>query len=58
MKYSGKIYIYKYFLKKDFRKIYCFIENLNTNLLYTIYETILLLSAGIFFKKNNHRYKL
>ena len=54
MKYSRKIYIYKYFSEKDFGKIQYFIENLNTDLLYTIYEIILLPSTGIFFEKNNY----
>ena len=58
MKYSGKVYVYRYFSKKGFGNIYYFTENLNANLLYTIYETTLLPSAGIFFGKNNHSWKL
>ena len=51
MKYSKKVYIYKYFSEKNFGKIYYFTENLNTNLLYTIYKTTLLFFAGIFILK-------
>ena len=54
MKYSGKFYMYRCFSEIGFGKIYYFTENLNADLLYTIYETILLPSAGIFFGKNNH----
>ena len=50
--------MYRCFSEKSFGKIYCFTENLNADLLYTIYETTLLLSAGIFFGKNNHSQKL
>src|SRR5579871_6085346 len=54
VKYSGKIHVYRCFSEKGFGKIYCFTENLNADLLYTIYETTLLPSARIFFGKNNH----
>ena len=51
MKHSGKIHVYKYFSEKSFEKIYYFTENLNADLLYTIYETTLLPSAGIFLER-------
>ena len=41
-KYSAKVYIYRYFLKKDFENIYYFIKNLNSELLYIIYKKTLL----------------
>ena len=44
--------------RKRLWKNYYFTENLNANLLYTIYKTTLLLFAGIFFRKNNHSQKL
>src|SRR5579871_717374 len=51
VKHSGKIHVYEYFSEKGFENIYYFIENLIGNLLYTIYENTLLLSAGIFLEK-------
>ena len=54
VKYLIKVYIYRYFSKKEFRNIYCFIDNLNTELLYTIYKTTLLSSIRNFFGRNNH----
>src|SRR5579871_4796404 len=53
VKHSEKIHIYRCFSEKSFGKIYCFTENLNTDLFCTIYEITLLPSAGIFFGKNN-----
>jgi len=58
VKHSGKVHVYGCFSEKGFGKIYCFTENLNADLLCTIYETTLLPSAGIFFGKNNHSWKL
>src|SRR5579871_3087707 len=51
VKHSGKVHMYRCFSEKGFGKIYCFTENLNVDLLYTIYETTLLPSAGIFLER-------
>ena len=38
VKHSVKVYVYRYFLEKSFENIYYFTENLNSELLYTIYK--------------------
>jgi hypothetical protein len=51
VKHSGKVHVYRYFSKKRFGNIYCFTNNLNSDLLCTIYKTTLLPSAGIFLAR-------
>src|SRR4030081_876099 len=58
VKYSAKVHVYGYFSEEEFGNIYCFTNNLNADLLYTIYETTLFPSAGIFFGKDNHSWSL
>jgi hypothetical protein len=58
VKHSGKVHVYGCFSKKGFGNIYCFTNNLNADLLCTIYKTTLLPSAGIFFGKDNHSWIL
>ena len=53
-----KVYIYRYFSKKDFGNIYCFTENLNSKLLYIIYKKTLLPSARKFFREDDNNWKL
>ena len=53
VKYSAKVNIYIYFLEKSFREIYCFTENLNSELLYIIYKKTLLTSARNFFGEDD-----
>ena len=57
MKHSTKVNIYRCFSEKRFRNIYYFTENLHSELLCTIYKT-LLSSARIFFGKNNYSWIL
>ena len=58
VKHSLKVHIYGCFSEKGFGNIYCFTNNLNADLLYTIYKSTLLPSAEIFFGKDNHSWKL
>src|SRR5579871_2573582 len=58
VKHSAKVHIYRYFSEKGFRNIYCFIENLNSELLYTIYKKTLLPSARNFFREDDNNWKL
>ena len=58
VKHSGKVHVYGCLTEKGFGNIYCFITNLNSDLLCTIYKTTLLPSAGIFFGKDNHSWIL
>ena len=58
MKHSAKVHVYGCFSEEGFGNIYCFTNNLNADLLCTIYETSLLPSAGIFFGKDNHSWSL
>src|SRR5579871_6697273 len=58
VKHSAKVHVYRYFLEKRFENIYCFIENLNSELLYTIYKKTLLSSARNFFREDNNSWKL
>ena len=46
------------FQRKVFRNIYWFTENLNSELLYTIYKKTLLPSARNFFGEDNNNWKL
>ena len=55
VKHSAKVNVYDCFSEKGFGKIYCFTNNLNAELLCTIYKTILVPSAIIFFSKGNHK---
>ena len=54
MKYSSNVYVYEYFSEKGFGNIYCFIENFNSELLYTIYKKTLLPSTRNFFDEDNN----
>ncbi|HWY33658.1 MAG TPA: transposase [Nitrosopumilaceae archaeon] len=58
VKHSLKVHVYGCFSEKGFGNICCFTNNLNADLLYTIYKTTLLPSAGIFFGKHNHSWIL
>ena len=58
VKHSAKVYVYGCFLEKGFGNIYCFTENLNTELLCTIYKKTLLPIARNFFGKDNNSWKL
>src|SRR5579871_1754444 len=58
VKHSIKVYIYGCFSEEGFRNIYCFTDNLNAELLYTIYKTTLLPSARKFFGRDNHSWFL
>jgi transposase len=58
VKHSLKVHVYGCFSKKGFGNIYCFTDNLNADLLCTIYKSTLLPSAGIFFGKDNHNWIL
>ena len=58
VKYCVKVHVYGWFSEKGFGNIYCFTNNLNSDLLCTIYKTTLLPSAGIFFGKNNYSWIL
>ena len=54
VKHSAKVHVYRYFSKKGFRNIYCFTENLNSELLCTIYKKTLLSSARNFFREDDN----
>src|SRR5579871_3894663 len=54
VKYSAKVYIYRYFSEKGFRNIYCFTENLNSELLCIIYKKTLLFSVRKFFGEDDY----
>ena len=54
VKHSAKVHVYGCFSEKGFGNIYCFTNNLNSDLLCTIYKITLLPYTGIFFGKNNH----
>src|SRR5579871_6520654 len=54
VKHSAKVHIYRYFSEKDFGNIYYFTENLNSELLYTIYKKTLLPSARNFFGEDDN----
>ena len=58
VKHSAKVHVYCCFSEKGFGSIYCFTENLDANLLCTIYKNTLLPSARIFFGKNNNNWTL
>ena len=58
VKHSLKVHVYGCFSEKGFGNIYCFTNNLNADLLCTIYKSTLLPSAEIFFGKDNHSWKL
>src|SRR5579871_6609906 len=58
VKYSAKVYVYRYFSEKDFGNIYCFTENLNSELLYTIYKKTLVPSARNFSREDDYSWKL
>src|SRR5579871_2636426 len=58
VKHSAKVYVYRYFSEKGFGNIYYFTENLNSELLYTIYKKTLLPSARNFFGEDNNNWKL
>jgi hypothetical protein len=55
VKHSAKVHVYGCFSEKGFGKIYCFTNNLNAELLCTIYKTTLVPSAITFFGKGNHK---
>ena len=54
IKHSAKVHVYGCFSEEGFGNIYCFTENLKTELLCTVYKTTLLSSARKFFGKDNH----
>src|SRR5579871_6135099 len=54
VKHSIKVHVYRYFSEKGFGNIYCFTENLNSELLYTIYKKTLLPSARNFFGEDDN----
>ena len=58
VKHPVKVHVYGCFSKEGFGNIYCFTENLNGELLCTIYENTLLSSARKFFGEDNHSWKL
>src|SRR5579871_1335765 len=58
VKYSIKVHIYGCFSEEGFGNIYCFTDNLNAELLCTIYKTTLLPSARKFFGRDNHSWFL
>ena len=58
MKHSAKVHVYGCFSEKGFGNIYCFSDNLNAELLYTIYKTTLLPSARKFFGEDDNSWKL
>ena len=58
VKHSAKVHVYGCFSEKGFGKIYCFTNNLNAELLCTIYKTTLVPSAITFFGKGNHKWLL
>ena len=58
VKHSAKVHVYGCFSEKEFGKIYCFTNNLNAELPYTIYKTPLVPSAITLFGKGNHKWLL
>src|SRR5579871_3390565 len=58
VKHSAKVHVYRYFSEKSFGNIYYFTENLNSELLCTIYKKTLLPSARKFFGEDNDSWKL
>src|SRR5579871_4238375 len=58
VKHSAKVYVYRCCSEKGFGNIYCFTENLNSKLLYTIYKKTLLPSARNFFREDDNNWKL
>src|SRR5579871_4094458 len=58
VKYSAKVHVYRCFSEKRFGNIYCFTENLNSELLCTIYKKTLLPSARKFFGEDDNNWKL
>ena len=58
VKHSAKVHIYGCFSEEGFGNIYCFTNNLNSELLCTIYKTTLLPSARNFFGRDNHSWLL
>ena len=58
VKHSVKVHVYGCFSEEGFGNIYCFTENLNAELLCTIYRTTLLPSAKKFFGEDNHSWNL
>src|SRR5579871_6832575 len=54
VKYSAKVHVYRCFSEKGFGNIYCFTENLNSELLYTIYKKTLLPSVRNFFGEDDN----
>jgi transposase len=58
VKHSAKVHVYGCFSEKGFGNIYCFTENLNAELLCTIYKKTLLPSARNFFGEDNNNWKL
>ena len=58
VKHSAKVHVYGCFSEEGFGNIYCFTNNLNAELLCTIYKTTLLSSARKFFGGDNHSWLL
>ena len=58
VKHSAQVHVYGCFSEKGFGRIYCFTENLNGNLLCTIYKNTLLPSVKTLFGKNNNNWIL
>jgi transposase len=58
VKHSAKVHVYGCFSEKGFGNIYCFTENLNSELLCTIYKKTLLSFARNFFGENDFSWML
>ena len=58
VKHSAKVHVYGCFSEEGFGNIYCFTNNLNAELLCTIYKTTLLSSARKLFGRDNHSWRL
>src|SRR5579871_3202526 len=58
VKHFAKVHIYRCFSEKGFGNIYCFTENLNSELLCTIYKKALLPSTRNFFGEDDNSWKL
>jgi transposase len=58
VKHSIKVHVYGCFSEEGFGNIYCFTENLNAELLCTIYKKTLLPSAKKFFGEDNYSWNL
>ena len=58
VKHSIKVHVYGCFSEEGFGNIYCFTENLNAELLCTIYKIALLPSAKNFFGQDDHSWLL